>query len=223
MDWDDTQSDTDWAPDPPEGYDQYDPLFVQPWYVTVLLGLWAVGAVVGVPLLVVVIKGLDTTLTVYKEVLLPTSFVGIVIYFGWIAATLIAMLGLHELVHAVTARALGYKTEFSIEKYLIGGWTPQVITYGRFESRFESIVVTLAPLLVITPVSIGTLVVADSSWAIATAAYVTLGNLAGSVADLATVWLVTQLPSGAFLYHDRAGRSQYYTPIEQTADSSDEY
>lgn len=215
MEWDDTQSDTEWAPDPPEGYDLHDPILVQPWYVTALLGLWAVGAFVGVPLLVVVLKGLNTTLRVYSEVLLPTTFGAVIVYFAWIAVTLLGMACLHEGVHGVIARALNYKTEFSAEKYLVGGWAPQVVTYGRFESRFESAVITLAPLLIITPVSIATIVIANDSWVIATAAYVTLGNIAGSVVDIGAVWLLTQLPSGTLLYNNQVGQSQYYTPINK--------
>jgi hypothetical protein len=212
MEWEDTESETGWAPPPPEGYDLHDPVYVQPWYVTVFLGAWGVGAFVGVPLLVVAIKGLDTALTIYKDVLLPTSFAEAAIYGVWIFATLIAMVTIHEALHAIIGRALGYKTEFSIEKYLIGGWTPQVVTYGRFMSRLESTAITLAPLLIITPVSIAIVVIAESSWIVATAAYVAFGNLAGSVADLGAVWVLSRLPAGELFYHDSTGRRQYYTP-----------
>lgn len=212
MEHETNQPESEWPPSPPEGYDLHESIHVQPWYVTVFLAIWGVGAFVGVPLLVVLIKGLDITLAVYKEVLLPGGFAEAGIYGLWIIGSLVAMLSAHEGLHAFVARMLGYKTKFSIEKYPIGGWTPQVLTYGRFESRFESAAITLAPLIIITPVSIATLVMADSSWAIATAAYITLGNVAGSVADLGAVWLLAQLPSGTLLYHDSTGRKQCYVP-----------
>ena len=64
----------------------------------------------------------------------------------------------------------------------------------------------LAPLVVLTPVSIVVLVMSQQFWVIAAAALVTLANSAGSVGDLASAAVLWHLPDGELIYHNKERR-----------------
>lgn len=204
-----------WPPAPPEGYRKHDPEYEQPWYFTAFLFVWMVGVFVGVPVLVIGLRGFETAVTVIQEVFLFSqmeSAVEWVVYLGWAAATVGVLLIVHETLHALAGRWFGLDTEFHLEYSFPLNLTPSVVTYGNFQSRSESIVIALAPLVILTPVSIIVLAVAQQPWLIASAAWFVFGNSAGAVADLGSAWLFWHLPVGELVHHDSDGWRQYYTP-----------
>ena len=69
------------------------------------------------------------------------------------------------------------------------------------------------PLVILTPVSIVMLVWSQHLWIVASATVLALGNSVGAVGDLASVWVLWNLPDGELIYHDSEGRRQYYTPM----------
>lgn len=203
----------EWPPAPPEGYRKHDPEFVQPWYVTAALFIWLVAVFVSAPLLVIGLRGFETTVIVIREVFLFSQMDSTgewVVYLGWAAATVAVLLIVHEALHALAGKAVGLETEFHLEYNFPVSLTPSVVAYGDFQSRGESITIALAPLVILTPVSILVLAAAHQPWLIASATWFVFGNSVGAVSDLGSAWVLWNLPSGELVHHDNAGRRQYY-------------
>ena len=203
---------SEWPPVPPEGYRLHDPEYDQPWYVTVILLVWLVGVFVGIPALVINLHGIDSAIDIVREVLQPDGWGEWVVYLGWVVGILALFVGGHEAFHALAGRWYGLRTKFRFQYNHLLSWSPEIITYGGFQSRGESLVIALAPLAVLTSASIVALVMSQSLWVVASAAYIALGNSASAVGDLASSWMLWHLPDGELIYHDNAGRRQYYTP-----------
>ena len=200
-------------PAPPEGYRLHDPEYDHPWYVTGFLSLWLVGVFVGVPALVISVHGSGTIGRIVRELLQPGTPREWVAYIGWFIGTFAVLLVGHEALHALAGRWFGLRTQFQFEYHHPLSWSPEILTYGEFQSRGESLAITVTPLVVLTLVSLVVLVVSQQLWLIASAAIIALGNSASAVGDLASAWVVWHLPDGELIYHDSEGRRQYYTPV----------
>ncbi len=207
---------SEWPPAPPEGYRLHDPEFVQPWYVTAFLCFWIVTAFVGVPALVIELHGLDTAVRIVREVLQPDTAHEWAVYLGWFIGTFAVLLVGHEALHALAGRWFDLRTKFRFEYRHPLSWSPEILTYGAFQSRTESLVISLTPLVALTTASIVALVWGHSLWLIASAAIIALGNSASAVGDLASAWVLWFLPDGELMYHDSEGRRQYYTPTSES-------
>lgn len=203
---------SEWSPAPPEGYRLHDPAYDQPWYVTAVLYLWLVGVFVGVPMLVITVRGPDTAGSIVREVLQPDGADEWMVYIGWIVGTVAVLAVSHEALHALAGRWFGLRTQFQFEYRHPLSWSPEILTYGEFQTRGESLAISLVPLVVLTPASIAVLVVSQHLWVVASAALLVLGNSAGAIGDLASSGLFWRLPKGELIYHDGEGRRQYYTP-----------
>lgn len=204
---------SEWPPAPPEGYHLHDPEDGQPWYVTGFLYVWIVGVFVGVLALVSAVHGPDTVVRIVREVLQPDTPREWAGYIGWVVGTFAVLLVGHEALHALVGRWVGLRTTFRFQYAHPLSWSPEILTHGEFQSRGESLAISLAPLVVLTPVSIVVLVVGQPLWLVASAAVIALGNAAGAVGDLASAWLLWNLPDGELVYHDSEGRRQYYTRV----------
>src|SRR5699024_3160821 len=109
----------------------------------------------------------------------------------------------------------GFRVKFGIEYSNLVNLTPTTLTYGGFQSRGQSLAIALAPLVVLTPISIIVLLVSTDFWIQASAVFIALGNTVGSMADLGKAWMIWKLPAGELTVHDREGRQQYYTPMNE--------
>ena len=203
---------SEWPPAPPEGYRLDDPKYDQPWYVTTVLLVWLIGVFAGVPALVISVHGTGAAVGIVREVLQPNGWNEWMGYLGWVVGILALFVGGHEALHALAGRWFGLRTKFRVQYNHPLSWSPEIITYGGLQSRDESLAITLAPLIVLTSTSVVALVMGQSLWVIASAAYIALGNSASAVGDLASAWVLWHLPDGELIYHDDAGRRQYYTP-----------
>lgn len=201
---------SEWPPAPPEGYQLHDPEYDQPWYITGFQYAWIVGVFVVVLALVTVVHGSGTIGRIVREVLQPDGASEWVVYIVWVIGTFAVLLVGHEALHALAGRWFGLRTQFQFEYHHPLSWSPEIMTYGEFQSRGESLAITLAPLIVLTAASIVVLVAGQQLWLIASAAVIALGNSVGAVGDLASVWLLWNLPDGELVYHDSEGRRQYY-------------
>ena len=206
---------SEWPPAPPEGYRKHDPEYDQPWYVTGLLSVWIVSVFVGVLALVTAVHGSGTIGRIVREVLQPDSAGEWGAYIVWVIGTFAVLLVGHEALHALAGRWFGLRTQFRFEYRHPLSWSPEILTYGEFQSRGESLAITLAPLVVLTAVSIVVLVAGQDLWLIAAAAVIALGNSASAVGDLGSAWVLWSLPAGELIYHDEEGRRQYYTPVSE--------
>jgi hypothetical protein len=205
------QTVAEWPPAPPEGYRMHDPEYEQPWYVTAFLYVWVVGVFVGVFALVTAVHGPDTVVRIVREVLQPDTAREWAVYIGWLIGTFAVLLVGHEALHALAGRWFGLRTQFQFEYRNPLSWQPEILTYGEFQSRAESLAITLAPLVVLTAVSIVALVAGQELWLIAAAAVIAFGNSASAVGDIASAWVLWCLPEDELIYHDSEGRRQYYT------------
>jgi hypothetical protein len=206
---------SEWPPAPPEGYRKHDPQDEQPWSITAFLYVWTVGVFVGVPALVIAVHGPDTVVRIVRGVLQPDTMREWAAYIGWFAGTFAVLLVGHEALHALAGRWFGLRTQFQFEYRHPLSWSPEILTYGEFQSRGESLAITLAPLVILTAVSIVVLVAGQQLWLIASAAIIALGNTASAAGDLASAWVLWYLPDGELVYHDSEGRRQYYTPVSE--------
>ena len=204
---------SEWPPAPPEGYRFDDPEYDQPWYVTGLLYVWLVSVFAGVPALVISVHGLDTAVAIVREVLQPDGATEWAAYLAWVVGTFGVLLVGHEALHALCGRWVGLRTKFQFEYRHPLSWSPEILTYGGFQSRRESLAITLTPLVVLTLGSLVVLVAASHLWLIASAAVIAVGNSASAVGDLGSAAVLWHLPAGELIYHDSDGRRQYYTPV----------
>jgi hypothetical protein len=205
----------EWPPAPPDGYQKHDPEYGQSWLVTVILFCWLIGVLVAIPALVVSVHDPDTAVRIVREVLQPDTADEWTAYIVWLIGTFAVLLVGHEALHALAGRWFGLRTAFQFEYHHPLSWSPEIVTYGRFQSRGELFAIALAPLVLLTPVSIVALVWSQHLWIIASATVLALGNSAGAVGDLASVWTFWDLPDGELIYHDSEGRRQYYTPMNE--------
>jgi hypothetical protein len=203
---------SEWPPAPPEGYQKHEPEYEQPWYVTVFLYIWIVGVFVGVLALVIGVHGPETVVRIVQEVLQPDTTREWVAYASWFIGTFAVLLVGHEALHALAGRWFGLRTQFRFQYTNPLSWSPEILTYGEFQSRGESLAITLAPLVILTAVSVVVLVAGQDLWVIAAAAVIALGNAASAVGDIASAWVLWHLPAGELVLHDSEGRRQYYTP-----------
>ena len=148
------------------------------------------------PALVIGVHGLNVATGIFGEIVWHESWNGLVIYIGWVLGIIAIVIVVHESVHALIGRWVGLQTKFTFEYSNPLNWSAQALTYSGFQSSRESLVISLAPLVVLTPVSIVVLMVSQHFWVIAVAALVTLVNAAGSVGDLVSACLLLHLPDG---------------------------
>ncbi|MFD1514419.1 DUF3267 domain-containing protein [Halomarina rubra] len=106
----------------------------------------------------------------------------------------------HELIHAVVERALGY--EPTIRWRL---WNPYVVANQQAVTRWDNIAILLAPLVVINVVMVALLSSTTSPILIAAYVFVLLCNTTIAAGDVAgAVWLLIQ-PTGTIVYVDDTG------------------
>jgi hypothetical protein len=206
------EPESEWPPAPPEGYRKHDPEYKQPWYVTGFLYVWIVGVFVAVLALVLGVHGPETVVRIVRGVLQPDTTREWVGYIVWLIGTFAVLLVGHEALHALAGRWFGLRTSFNFQYTNPLSWQPEILTYGEFQSRGESLAIALTPLVVLTAVSVVVLVTGQDLWLITSAAIIALGNSASAVGDIASAWALWNLPEGELIYHDSDGRRQYYTP-----------
>ncbi|EMA43538.1 MULTISPECIES: DUF3267 domain-containing protein [Halococcus] len=114
----------------------------------------------------------------------------------------------HEALHGLGGYLYGLNVRFGWDWYSL---SPFVTTYGRPQTRFETVFVTIMPFLSLTLVLVPA-VVAFSGLAAAVFLPALLINTLGSSSDFNTVWKMAHLPAGSLLENDRDERTAYYVP-----------
>ncbi len=108
----------------------------------------------------------------------------------------IATVGIHELTHILILRAYGYKTSCGV------AWRQFAVyaaAFGQWQPRQRALLVTLAPLVVITALSLPLLAVADRSLVVLGFSAL-LTNTSGAAGDLFIAWRLLQLPRNTLIY-----------------------
>jgi hypothetical protein len=114
----------------------------------------------------------------------------------------------HEVLHGLGGYLYGLNVRFGWDWYSL---SPFVTTYGRPQTRFETVFVTIMPFLSLTFVLIPA-VLAFSGLLAAVLLPPLLINTLGSASDFNTVWKMLHLPEGSLLENDRDEHTAYYVP-----------
>ena len=200
---------SDWPPAPPDGYRYRDPPSSLPRYAHVIVALWFPCSILAIVSLVTVIEGFSETLNLYFSSF-PQTLLAFALYAGWVVSLAILQLVIHELLHVLAAVALDLQANVHYEVRTPVDWTVSVITFGDYQTRLQTALITLAPLLLFTPVGIAILVLGGNGVTLIVTLLL-LFNTAGAVFDVRTALLMLSLPSGDLVRLDGAGRYQYYT------------
>lgn len=125
-------------------------------------------------------------------------------------AAVVVVTAVHELVHGVAYRLLGYDVTYGTALHLGAFY---VAAFDQFQTRRDSLLVALAPLVTLTLAVVPLL--AAPAPRVAAAAYVAVVfNAAGSAGDLYLAWRLLQDPPGTLYYDADARRSWVYEPAD---------
>lgn len=199
----------DWPPAPPDGYKCRDPPSGLPLYVRLLVALWVPCSLLAVLALVFAVHGFANSIALFAT-FVPRNFAAIALYAGWILSLVVLLVVIHELLHVLAASLLGYDVAMQAHATTRLDWEVSVVTFGKYQTRLETAVIALAPLVIVTPFGIAALALGGDGFVIAAAVLLAV-NSAGAVADVRTVLLMLSLPAGELVRHDGRGRRQYYT------------
>lgn len=195
----------DWPPAPPGGYRYYDGPSSLSLAGRLLVVLCVFLSLLAVFVLTIATHGFRLLGMAFPE---PAEFP---VYVVSVLSLGLLMLVVHELLHVLTAKLLGYEVDVDFGFETVLDWTFTVIPHGEFQSRTDTAVIALAPLLAFTPVGIAVLVFGGKAVAAAAAFLLTL-NAVGAFLDIRTAVLMLSLPRGTLVRHDREGREQSYAP-----------
>lgn len=112
----------------------------------------------------------------------------------WVAA--VVTTGAHELIHILTLRSYGYQPSFGIAWRQFAAYAG---AFGQYQRRQHAILVTLAPLLVITTLALPLLGAAHRMLVVASFG-VLLTNTSGAAGDVYVAWRLLRLPPDALVY-----------------------
>ena len=202
----------DWSPAPPDGYRRREPPSSLPLYARVILALWIPLSILAILAFIVAVDGLANTLELLTT-FVPQTPSAYALYAGWIISLVLLQVIVHELLHVLPAVLLGYDVAVQAHATTRLDWEVSVITFGRCQTRLETAVIALAPLLLFTPFGIAALILGGEGFTIA-AGVVLLVNTTGAVLDVRTVLLMLSLPRGELVRFDSDGHQQYYTRID---------
>ncbi|WP_254543389.1 DUF3267 domain-containing protein [Halomarina pelagica] len=129
------------------------------------------------------------------------SFVGLL---GSFVATIVV----HEGVHAIAARALGYRVAFGVDRRLPGVYAA---AFGQIVTRRDQVLIALAPLVVVDALAVALLALGDGPLVgVGFVAFVV--NTAGAVGDLYVTWRAAGLPRGSVFYDVSATEMYVFEP-----------
>ncbi len=111
-------------------------------------------------------------------------------------ATIVATVLLHELVHGLSYRALGYRVSYGVSLRLVAAYAA---AFGQWQRRNHNLLVALAPLLVMTPLLL-LLITLGGSTAARLGFAALLFNSAGAVGDLYLAYRLLRAPAATLLY-----------------------
>lgn len=203
---------SDWPPSPPEGYRLHDPDPGAYWFYDAVRIVWVPLAVVVTIAVVSLTRGFGALVATLID-FVPEEPAAIALYAVWIIGLIGLLVVIHEMLHVLAAYVLGYDVAIQVQVNTHFDWAVSTVTYGDFQSRFETALIALAPLVVFTPFAVAVLALGDDALSIA-GAVLLLANTAGAAVDVRTALLMLSLPSGELLRHDGNGRRQYYTLVD---------
>ena len=104
--------------------------------------------------------------------------------------------GIHELIHISVLRAYGYRTSWGV------AWRQFAVyaaAFGQWQSRRHALVVTLAPFIIITVLSLP-LLASTNRLLVVLGFCALLTNTSGAAGDLFVAWRLLWLPRNTLVY-----------------------
>src|SRR5512145_1360015 len=113
-----------------------------------------------------------------------------------VCVTIVATVLVHELIHGLTYRALGYRVTYGVSLRLFAAYAG---AFAQFQQRNHNIIVALAPLLVLSLLLLPLL--ASPNPAVVLFSFTALlFNVGGASGDLYLAWRLLRLPPATRLY-----------------------
>ena len=130
-----------------------------------------------------------------------------------VIVTVLFTLVIHEWIHGLVYRLLGYRVTFGVSAHLFAAYAA---AFGQWQTRNHNIIAALAPLLVLTMVCIPLMALPNQAiaWLALTALMM---NTSGAVGDLYLVWRLLRLPRETLLYDVDEKTMLIYTPHVRAA------
>ena len=195
--------------DAPEGYDYHLPLIPVPTRVIWLNRLLRLLLAVLLGMIVWTAYGRpDLQRVALAAVTINSTNPGLYIL---IVFSSLGIYPIHELIHGVAGFLRGFSVRYGFD------WTylaPFATTYGRPQTRAETVFVALAPLVGLTAILLPVAVL-SSGFVAAVLVPPLLINVLGAAGDLNTAWKMYHLPAGAVVEHDSDENTAYYLPARE--------
>ena len=125
-----------------------------------------------------------------------------------VAVTVLATTLVHEGIHGVAYRLLGYRVTFGVSRHLLAAYAA---AFDQWQSRTHNLIVALAPLVVLTGILLPFLAVNNRAAVLAALAALMV-NTAGAVGDLYLAWRLLRMPRGTLLYDKDDETMLVYSP-----------
>jgi len=127
-----------------------------------------------------------------------------------VIATILVTLVLHELLHGLTYRLLGYEVRYGVSLRHLAAYAG---VFGQWQKRDHNITAALAPLVILT-VLFFPLLGASSSRVVLIAFTLILINIAGASGDLYLTLRLLRMPRAALGYDVDVSTMLIYRPLE---------
>lgn len=135
----------------------------------------------------------------------PVALLGLLLAF-------VATVVVHEAVHGVVARALGYRVSFGVTKLGRFLYAAYAGTFEQRVSRRDLAVIAAAPLVVVTLACVVGLAVVPDAFVLPLLAALAV-NTSGVAGDVYLLYYVTRVPRGSQFYDLSVDEMLVYEPV----------
>ena len=122
--------------------------------------------------------------------------------------TVVATVGVHELIHGLAYALFGYRVSYGANLKLMAAYAA---AFEQWQTRNHNFIVALAPLVVLNGLLIPFLLIPHPTLTLIIFTAL-LFNSSGAVGDLYLVWRLGRLPTGSLLYDIDVKTMLIYTP-----------
>ena len=128
-----------------------------------------------------------------------------------VVVTVVATAILHEFVHCVAYKLLGYKVTFGVSRRLVAAYAA---AFGQWQTRNHNIIAALAPLVVLTGI-FSPLLATRNREVLLIAVATLMMNTAGATGDLYLTWRLLQMPKTTLLHDVDIKTMLIYLPTDE--------
>jgi len=123
--------------------------------------------------------------------------------------TVLAITAVHELIHGLVYRLLGYRVTYGVSIHLFAAYAAAL---EQWQKRDHNIAAALAPLIALTAIFVPMLAI-QNRLVVLIGLSALLMNTGGAAGDLYLVWCLRRMPSAALLYDVGERTMLVYLPV----------